>query len=120
MLLVRDIQSSDLTGYASNANGRYWKFPDGTLICASTKSYVLGIQKAWGSLYESDMVDLGDLPYPFISTPHISATSVGTASFVEYIGRSTSTKWGYTFFCRPLAMDTSDFALSLIAVGRWK
>ena len=112
--------NSDITGFKSNDKGQYWKFSDGTLICTSTRTFLIAVENEWGTLYESELVDLGDFPYPFLSLPHISGSSISLASMIEYIRETSPTKWGFTRFVRPTSMGVQNFAIDLIAIGRWK
>jgi len=111
------------TGYDTNANGSYWKFPDGTLICAKTVSQVV-TWSAWGTLYESSVMSFGSWAYAFktgtvpfvITTPKNSPAAAMTAG----AGSVTATDAGSGRFIRPNNPGETQMSLDLIAIGRWK
>lgn len=119
-----NITSSNLTGYIENANGQYWKFPDGTLICSSQKTFTnIAITNAWGVLFETaSALNLGDYPYPFASIPTgVFATPIGQGiGGVERVANITTTSWGNVFLYMPMSVTLPTIKISLMAIGRWK
>ena len=112
-------ENQEITIYNKNEHGEYWKHPDGTLVCCAKKSYVLNMTTPWGSLFESDNIELGEFPHKFIAPPHVWATSVGSSAFIEHLAGTTENQWGFTYFARTAAMQ-STYSLELLAIGRWK
>ena len=54
----------------SNANGKYIKFSDGTLICYGRAIMSFSINIAYGSVFRSDIQSIS-LPYSFIDTNYV-------------------------------------------------
>ena len=115
--------------FGTNANGKYYKYPDGTLIC--TKRVNFGnIQSsdwtAWGAWYEStNEYDAGDWPATFAEVPTLSATQVQSGTYqgvavAELWTDRTTTKIGKTYFYRPSAASASSVTYDFIGIGRWK
>lgn len=113
----------------TNANGTYYKYPDGTLIC--TKRVNFGnIQSsgwtAWGAWYESTTVyDAGDWPVAFTEVPTLSATQVQSGTYTgvavaELWMDRTASKIGKTYFYRPSAASTNSVTYDFIGIGKWK
>ena len=105
----------------SNANGNYMKFPDGTMICTKTVTTSV-TYSAWGSWYESSIIDLGDFAETFISTP-IVTLSLNNSSTAASVGGAnpTTTSAGNTRCFRPNAgTATNSVTIGVIAIGRWK
>ena len=110
-------------GYTSgqNANGSWIKFEDGTMICDIIREYDFTTTKPWGALYESDYINLGNLPQTFIEPPTVTASCVGgTYVLVESFTPTVSTL-GSTWFIRPIAQsDTAKTTIAFIVKGKWK
>ena len=110
-------------GYTSgqNANGSWIKFEDGTMICDIIREYDFTTTKPWGALYESDYINLGNLPQTFIERPTVTASCVGgTYVLVESFTPTVSTL-GSTWFIRPIAQsDTAKTTIAFIVKGKWK
>ena len=104
-----DEEYGGTTGIAesgSNANGRYIKYADGTMICTKTVTHTGAMSTAWGNLYESSSVNLGSFAQEFVEIPNISVTT---------------TSAGITNFLRPNSdADSKTRNVSVIAVGRWQ
>ena len=105
----------------SNANGYYIKFYDGTLICWKKVSGETTCNSAWGSMYETPRISLGDYPVAFISSPYISITPTsGSDIFFEGIRRTSTTNFGEARLARSTSLDSLDYNINCIAMGRWK
>lgn len=113
----------DLTGYETNANGTYYKFVDGTLICTKVVTENISISASWGVLYEtSDPISFGDWAHSFISAPIASLTVAsddGLACVPEKLSGVTASSAGNSYFFRPTT-GTGPVTVNLIAIGRWK
>ena len=105
----------------SNANGYYMKFADGTMICGKTITFAnVPFTSQWGSLYESDLMDLGDLPQTFYSTPTVTAHTNNSNCWLESLPVNANNKTlGLVRAVRPTS-TTLNIAISVIAIGRWK
>ena len=106
--------------YGSNANGMYYKFSDGTLICTKKITLYVAITSAWGSLYENaTKVSMGNWAYTFAATPHISVTPTGQlGSTVEHVMNTSTTACGEVRFIRATA-HTNNYVVDVIGIGRW-
>lgn len=109
--------------YVSNDNGHYYKYHDGTLICAKEVYVNTSVTTEWGSLYDSTAISLGEWAHSFVSVPTVSAvfiTSGGGFAFLEginYVGASTI---GETYLCRAIPTDSITGYIHVIGIGRWK
>lgn len=110
----------------SNSNGTYMKFPDGTMICTSIRSFSnVSVSSTWGSLYDSSSLDLGDFSQTFIDIPKVFITSHNTenstskACFIEWVSNTTKSNWGQTAVARPTS-GSINLTFDLLAIGRWK
>lgn len=110
----------------SNTNGEYIKYADGTMICTSARRFEnVAVTTAWGSLYDSPSLELGNMPEVFVSIPKVFITShnitgqTSRACFIEWITGTTTSSWGSTAVARPTS-GNSDLAFSLLAIGKWK
>lgn len=111
---------SEMSG--SNSNGSWVKFADGTMICTKRLSIITPITTAWGSLYESGKVSLGNFPQPFISKPILSVTNNSSAgALIEAVFDGTGTFVGDCWLCRGTSRNSTDpYWLDIVAIGRWK
>lgn len=115
--------NSNITGYNSDDNGRrWWKFPDGTLICSRRLQATVKFSSGWGSsgLYLTQSVTLGSFPASFIETPTLTVSIYSAAAVItgSYSG-TTNAVAGEINLIRAAAAD-ANVTLSYIAIGRWK
>ena len=110
----------------NNENGNWTKWADGTMMCIKHVTGVTPVNRAWGSLYESSNVPLGDYSQPFIEIPIVSATisipygESGNGLFIEWIKDKSKTSYGSAIFVRPNESDGATYQVDLTAKGRWK
>ena len=110
----------------NNENGSWTKWADGTMMCIKHVTGVTPVNRAWGSLYESLDVPLGDYSQPFIEIPIVSATisipygESGNGLFIEWIKDKSKTSYGSAIFVRPNESDGATYQVDLTAKGRWK
>ncbi len=113
--------AESIAEYGSNANGEYWKFPSGLLICTQVLTATSTENETFGSLY---FIRYGPWTYPhaFATPPHSSTSAVSTAQITasREIGTSNITEaYGY----RGTAFNESSIphmTISIEAIGRWK
>ena len=114
---------ASITGHGSNANGEYWKFPDGTLICAKSVTPTVTFSE-WGSLYESSVIQYGSWAYAFKSgtIPFVTAMlkNSGAAAIVVSIGSVTNESAGTGRVTRPNNPGEIALGIDVIGIGRWK
>lgn len=128
---IRTTSGADMdkiTGYESNANGRYWKFPDGTLICTKIVTWTGAVNAQWGSMYESDLIELGNWAYEFSGSPDISITCGTDAQYNSGIKNAlpqgmwgvSKKSAGQTMLMRPVSTGVATYYLHVRGIGRWK
>ena len=112
-------QVSETIESGSNANGKYMKYADGTMICTKTIAFTGAVNTPSGALYESVNIDLGNFAQSFYSTPCVSLT---TSTYGVVAGARTITKSyaGVTNILRSTSMSNLTADIYLIAIGRWK
>ena len=106
----------------SNTNGDYIKYSDGTMICTKKVSFVgLQFTNAWGSVYESPPVELGDYAQEFVDIPLMFVSCAYSTAAVEGLA-NTETSYGSVVFYRPIRTDAATFSYTfyLMAIGKWK
>lgn len=109
--------------YGSNANGRYHKFHDGTLICTKKEEISTTCNNAWGALYDSPVIDMGNWPMSFVDTPTIHAEfcTDNTFAWPEGFKGVSATSAGQTYLCRATDAGTLITGkLHITGIGRWK
>ena len=103
----------------SNANGRYTKFPDGTMICTMIKDFNLG-QATWQT---------GNFPQEFIEKPACSFSidkdpvSGDSYAFLGKIGQVqvfTHSTTQFAILTRNTPTGTEVGRAFVTAIGRWK
>ena len=110
----------------SNANGSWTKWADGTMIINKTVLGTANITNAWGSLYISNDINLGDFPVAFIEKPTVVVspqTQTGTQYMLTGQGTSgygTETNAGNVALVRPNSRTGVDYRLEVMAKGKWK
>lgn len=112
--------------YGSNANGSYTKFPDGTLICTSTRTRVDVDGAPSGGYYFKRI----NTPYPLAFTSAPEHTSyLSTDSFRPQDADSITSFNEASLETSPLTLAQNTFVsassgkfifFTLIAIGRWK
>jgi len=101
----------------SNANGNYLRFSDGTQICYYSGTKTIGINNAYGSLFQGSYTY--SFPKKFASTPAVAIgrTQWGTGASwgsVGYVTTSSVTLRFIDAFSRTAASTD----ISYIAIGR--
>lgn len=124
--LIGGIEGDKVVGseHGSNANGEYWKYPDGTLICVKKMSISVTCNNTWGALYESSEINMGAWSYAFIDIPTISAPAFCCNNYfawTEGISGTSATAAGKTYLCRATLVDELiTGTLHITGIGRWK
>ena len=110
----------------SNANGSWTKWADGTMIINKTVLGTANITNAWGSLYVSAEINLGNFPVAFIEMPTI-VVSPQTQTGTQYMlagqggsGYGSETNAGFVSLVRPNSRTGVAYRLEVIAKGKWK
>ena len=105
------------------AGNKYYKFPDGTLICTKAVGVNVECSTAWGGLYDSPAIDLGTWPHVFTSTPATTITFCGGEGsgygMMEGLNGTSTTSVGITYMCR--GTNGGCYGnIHVIGIGRWK
>lgn len=110
----------------SNANGNWTKWADGTMIIDKVVLGTANITNAWGSLFVSAEINLGDFPVSFIEKPTIIVfpqNQTGTQYMLAGQGGSgygTESNAGNVALVRPNSRTGVAYRLEVIAKGKWK
>lgn len=105
----------------SNEDGQWIKFDNGIMICTKIITTTVTCNKEWGSVYESEQIDLGKMAQPFIEIPTILTGNIGRTGILEGFQQTTNENFGYTWLMRPV-LDTheAEYNLHLTAIGKYK
>lgn len=114
--------------YKQTNNGNnysaYWKFNDGTLICAKTIETTVSMTKAFGSMYEtSSAISFGNWPLAFKQQPYISVSCVksnGVMCIIEKIMNASATSAGSSYLLSPISRSNQTIGIHITGIGRWK
>ena len=110
----------------SNTNGSWTKWADGTMIINKTVLGTANITNAWGGLYISAEINLGNFPVAFIEMPTIVVSpqnQTGTQYMLAGQGGSgygTETNAGNIALVRPNSRTGVAYRLEVMAKGKWK
>jgi|15BtaG_2_1085339.scaffolds.fasta_scaffold18295_4 hypothetical protein len=119
--ITNTLASGAIMENGSNANGKYTKFSDGTLICTlvqydvtttSSMSDMYGTSS--GTSYRTGVSKT--FPHAFIATPSVVTSGEGRLSVTEHAGTSTTGVTLYTY----TQNSTYTVSINATAIGRWK
>lgn len=100
---------------ASNANGEYIRFADGSMICKSPV-FRVDITIAAAAIWRSD-VATWTYPYPFVVTPHLCPGGQNNSNvYWSIAGVATPTTGQGTAMSY---LSITDRVVKLVAIGRW-
>lgn len=104
----------------TNSNGTYIKYSNGIMMCHKTKDFgKISISNAWGPLYDSEKLQLGDYPQPFVGDYPDIFIMPWASFFVERNYSPSLTSFGAFWAARPDS-STVDVKVSCFAIGKWK
>ena len=105
----------------SNTNGTYIKLNNGILICYKTKTVSVTFT-AWGTLYESSVINVGSPAHNFVDTPVVMATlnNSASAAFTGTVANITNSDLGTNRVYRPNNPGTISVTVAYLAIGKWK
>ena len=111
------INNTPIFESGSNANGKYVKFADGTMVCYG-QFEVLGSSYAYGALYRTNFNSPVTFPVEFTLPPQISIT---TTNVVGIIGEAEILTTGIDYLV-VLRADSYNYTFNIdyIAIGKWK
>lgn len=105
----------------SNADGRYVKFKDGTMICTKTvtqNDLAFTFQQGT-AVYFSPAVTLGSPAVNFVGVPIVTLNVSGGYAWHLGIHNISSSSLGSVQFVRG-NQDAQNMTIDVLAVGRWK
>lgn len=109
-----------LMSYGTNANGEYWKFANGLLICKIVRNITAAVTTNAAGIYYTN-TDTWTFPVPFIvNAPLVNSSHVSSGVLTWELGNlpgltSTSPAIGAM-----QSIASRSFVQSLLAIGRWK
>lgn len=105
----------------TNPNGTYIKYADGTMICSKIVIITAQCNNQWGSMYESEQINLGEMPQSFIDIPTIVTGNIGRTGILEGFQQTTNSHFGFTWLLRPVIdVGSAEYKIHIMAMGRWK
>lgn len=104
----------------TNEDGTWIKFACGIMICTKIITTTVTCNKQWGSVYESEQIDLGKMAQPFKNIPTILTGNIGRTGILEGFQQTTNEHFGYTWLMRPV-IDTheAEYKLHILAIGEY-
>ena len=119
--LVNAINST-IVESGTNENGTYIKYDNGIMFCFKTITITgVNINSSWGTLYESDAIQLGDLAQTFSERPTIIIEkSAGQGSWLELNDNITTTSAGRCYVVSAVSSTNRNLTFEITAFGKWK
>lgn len=117
-----DKNSHVIIQQGSTADGAYIRFDNGTQICTKSLWYSTNVNLAWGSLFYSNRISLGNFAAQFSSMPFITATMIqGSGSgFLETIAQGNGLTIGTASILSPTAVTGLNGWIHIHAIGKWR
>lgn len=106
----------------SNANGRYIKYADGTMICTRKDTYTgQNIAGAYGSMFNGQALPAVNYAQAFIAPPVTSQTMTaeGAVCIAGSNGTASATVWPAIFPLAAISYTGAAIIVDRIAIGRW-
>lgn len=112
-----------------NANGKYVKFDDGTMICYKNATGIASISETWGDGFTTgsiNTIDLGAFPATFIGDiPTVNLTCSrnlpGTFNYwLATLDATSLSDVGKVSLLRFTSNDSVSYNINIIAIGKWK
>lgn len=105
----------------SNANGTYREYMDGRLVCKKTVAFsATAITTAYGGLYRSGSLSLGDWASAFSAEPDAFLSLEYTGTFAGhggFVAAPSATAAGNTFVFAPSSIASGSFSVNVYAEG---
>ena len=118
---VGGIPTGAIMEHNSNANGEYWKFAGGLMICATSITVTTGLSMvSYGGLYELATNAVWDFPAEFITSIGLivggSSTDSNAKSMLAASGIGATT---VNLNCVTKSASPTQLTLRAQAIGRW-
>jgi hypothetical protein len=106
--------------YGSNANGRWTKWADGTMITNHRLGLTLNLTTTFGSMYYASVGSVG-YPVSFVGIPArtITVSISGGGAWAGHGDNQTASATGSSIVISPISRPSAVVVLDIIAVGRW-
>ena len=119
------VDSSSIVAYGgSDSTGYYIRYSNGVQMCWKRQYKSELTFSTWGSLYTSQVIDLGAMPMPFVAPPVATYTSNASTTnwtfFVCIDTPTTSTSWSNVVVARGTSINNTSAYCNAFAIGRWK
>lgn len=118
---------ANVVSRVENNNGLTIRFYDGTQICTKELQWTAPINSAWGGIYASGYISLGNWGYAFLAGtlvhvfPSVANLSGGASAFVGAIKDATQTYAGSLELYRGARIDSpAQLYVKVMAIGRWR
>ena len=114
------IQLEKASEYGKNANGEYWKFANGLMICKHTIWRQYEALTA-GYIGYFSLNNLWTFPQEFVDNPflYVSARYGGTQAWLGNYASSNTAVTNNVFYTQQ-ALSNAATNFDCIAIGRWK
>lgn len=113
----------DIIETGTNANGKYIKFAEGTMICLARKNLTFIATTQSGALY-SGTVDLGATPATWYDTTLVRTfvQHVGLNNITTQVDSISTTSFGTLHFLRTTSTGSDGYGgyVDILAIGTWK
>lgn len=108
-----------ITESGENANGRYVKFDDGTMICTHKITITGDVSTAAGALFRGNSITW-IFPAEFLNNNIGVSSSIGGQTQMFTIGNVVTTSTCSFYPTRVTSLTNITYHIHLIAIGRWK
>lgn len=105
--------------YGSNANGEYWKFHNGLLICRISDTIPITVStSATGVFFGAGAA--WTFPHAYVVAPVVTGSHVSPGALTWDLGGLPNATAVQISVCAMQALAARNFNRNLISVGRWK
>ena len=103
----------------NNDNGSWIKFANGQMMCYGNRNTTISNNTQVGSLWYTDIFNLGQYPIDFIETPRTYLQIEGVFSIAEYTGNTTE-NIGSIYMFNAVSRNNQYIKVNFYAIGKWK
>lgn len=106
----------------SNENGNWIKFPDGTMICSKAMQENINSSSAFGALYITPQVQLGEWASQFTSPPVRTVTLdvISGGNPIPVGGTLPNATSAGGIYIGTAGQGSGAVGINIIGIGRWK
>lgn len=117
------IQNSKIVESGNNSYGNWIKYADGTMICTGAATGTTTFTSFWNTFKrspEGSSAISKNFPIPFVGIPIVNITYKHNHGQCA-VGLSSATTNNFNFvILKPASVDTTEYEISYIAIGKWK